>query len=227
MTRSLPPHSGQLSWGASTCLLECPHPSDHRRALSPPLMGAPPNCGGRSLTPQPQLPSWYPQGDLALRLSTPFLQGPDSPGVTLSLAGRGVVCSPTRYSRGRREARCCRGASVADGSGATGSSCARCADAGPAGRSSCSLHPNGLSRRARRPAVPPRSASSRQRVRPRRLHWLRAPQPAIGLGSLFYIDLSGPIGVRSLLNMHAGHQSGSEGAGPPRAVAKLGLLNCY
>ncbi|KAF5916498.1 hypothetical protein HPG69_016250 [Diceros bicornis minor] len=27
--------------------------------------------------------------------------------------------------------------------------------------------------------------------------------------------------------MHAGRQSARAGAGPPRAVAKLGLLNCY
>uniref|UniRef100_A0A8B9XSY4 BHLH domain-containing protein n=1 Tax=Bos mutus grunniens TaxID=30521 RepID=A0A8B9XSY4_BOSMU len=39
--------------------------------------------------------------------------------------------------------------------------------------------------------------------------------------------LSGPIGARRLLNMHAGLQSAGAGAGPPRAVAKLGLLNCY
>lgn len=93
------------------------------------------------------------------------------------------------------------------------------------------LRPLPASRRAlaqdRRPAVPPRSASSRQRVRPRLPHWLRAPQPAIGPRSLFYIGRPGPIGVRHLLNMHAGHQSASAGAGPPRAVAKLGLLNCY
>lgn len=76
-------------------------------------------------------------------------------------------------------------------------------------------------------AVPRLSASSRQRVRPRRPHWPRAPRPPIGPRSLFYIDRSGPIGAWRLLNMHASRQSASAGAGPPRAVAKLGLLNCY
>ena len=45
--------------------------------------------------------------------------------------------------------------------------------------------------------------------------------------ALLYMALSGPIGARRLLNMHAGLQSAGAGAGPPRAVAKLGLLNCY
>lgn len=82
-------------------------------------------------------------------------------------------------------------------------------------------------RGARRLAVPPRAASSRQRVRSRSPHWPRAPRPAIGPPYLLYIDRSGPIGARRLLNMHAGRQSASAGAGPPRAVAKLALLNCY
>jgi hypothetical protein len=56
-----------------------------------------------------------------------------------------------------------------------------------------------------------------------------AVRPAAGHWSAvsIYIDRSGPIGVQCLLNMHDGRQSASAGAGPPRAVAKLGLLNCY
>lgn len=56
-----------------------------------------------------------------------------------------------------------------------------------------------------------------------------APRPVTGHWSAdsIYIDRSGPIGVQCLLNMHDGRQSASTGAGPPRAVAKLGLLNCY
>lgn len=98
---------------------------------------------------------------------------------------------------------------------------------GPARRTRRSPHPKGPCGAGRRRAVPPRSASSRQRVWPRRPHWPRAPQPVIGPRSLFYIDRSGPIGAWRLLNMHASRQSASAGAGPPRAVAKLGLLNCY
>lgn len=66
---------------------------------------------------------------------------------------------------------------------------------------------------ATRPAAAPSLAA-----RPAAGHW-----PAV----LFYIGRPGPIGAQHLLNMHAGHQSASAGAGPPRAVAKLGLLNCY
>lgn len=110
---------------------------------------------------------------------------------------------------------------------ATGSCTLR---ADPTARPGAPVGPRTLTGRGARPrrrAVPPRSASSRQRVRLRRPHWPRAPQPAIGPRSLFYIDCSGPIGAWRLLNMHASRQSASAGAGPPRAVAKLGLLNCY
>lgn len=102
-----------------------------------------------------------------------------------------------------------------------------CRSGAPAGYLGCSLRPNGPWLVAGRQAIPQPSASSRQRVRPQRPHWPRAPRPAIGPPCLFYIDRSGPIGARRLLNMHACRQSASAGAGPPRAVAKLGLLNCY
>lgn len=66
---------------------------------------------------------------------------------------------------------------------------------------------------ATRPAAAPLLAA-----RPAAGHWSAVP---------IYIDRPGPIGAQHLLNMHDGHQSESAGAGPPRAVAKLGLLNCY
>lgn len=135
-------------------------------------------------------------------------------------------CSPTRDPRGHRQAPGYRGASVATSSETPGS-CARCADAGAEGRSTSCRRPKRPWREAGPRSTPPRSASSRQPVRPRRAHWPCAPQPAIGSRALFYIDRSGPIGARRLLNMHAGRQSASAGAGPPRAVAKLGLPNCY
>lgn len=200
--------------------------------------GAPPNRGGRSLPAPPfalestrqcrdtsavQLMS---QGDRALGLAAP----PPSPGLSGGRSvsgGEGRLLSSTRSPRGRREARCSRGARVLDGSGGAGSSRARRADPGRAGRCSRSQRPHGLSRRPggqrfHCAALPLRNASG-----PRPAHWPRAPQPAIGPRSLFYIGRPGPIGVQHLLNMHAGHQSASAGAGPPRAVAKLGLRNCY
>lgn len=94
-------------------------------------------------------------------------------------------------------------------------------------------------------ALPPLPASQRARAQgqaacgPTALRFLSATRPAAApslaarpaaghwSAVLFYIGRPGPIGVQHLLNMHAGHQSASAGAGPPRAVAKLGLLNCY
>lgn len=190
-------------------------PEVHWAALrGPPSLGlCPLRCGSRS-------DSW------ALTLHVP----PPSSGLSWghSVSGRkgcrfAAHKTPPKRARGPvlPRSQCC-------GCSRATSSCTRRAD--PADRpgardtSRTLTSPGALVRWI---AVPPRSASSRQRVRPRRPHWPRAPQPAIGPRSLFYIDRSGPIGARRLLIMHAGRQSASAGAGPPRAVAKLGLLNCY
>lgn len=79
-----------------------------------------------------------------------------------------------------------------------------------------------------RPGSSPTSQRFLSATRPARASSL-APRPVASHWSAdsIYIDRSGPIGVECLLNMHDGRQSASTGAGPPRAVAKLGLLNCY
>lgn len=70
-------------------------------------------------------------------------------------------------------------------------------------------------------------------------HWLPAagspppaarhapPAPLAAFPKLICMAPRAPMGGRCLLNMQGRGQSAGEGAGPPRAVAKLRLLNCY
>lgn len=55
----------------------------------------------------------------------------------------------------------------------------------------------------------------------------RASHPIGSFPALICMARRAPIGGRCLLNMQEAGHSASAGAGPPRAVAKLRLLNCY
>lgn len=76
------------------------------------------------------------------------------------------------------------------------------------------------------PAPPPPCLASSSQQRP-------APSPAarhaplVPSPFLICIPPGAPIGAGRLINMQGAGQSASAGAGPPRAVAKLRLLNCY